>query len=116
MHKLKNISGVWSFLEFHVVKRHFLHLFLKGSFNRNAVSVKNGFAPVKCLSVLAIQLFQAKLAATQCSSGCDVCQGTFPLKGEVSSLEGPDHSASEKATIFISGVKSVTNHDLASHI
>lgn len=57
--------------------------------------------PVECL-VLAIQLLHAELSelvSPAASVTCAWAAGNFPVKGEVSSLEEPDHSANEKATV-----------------
>lgn len=105
MHKSIHVSEN---VGFHVVNRHFLYLFLKGSFDKNTVSWNNRFVPVERLSVLAIQLFDAELAELLGAAVAVTCAwavGNFPVKGEASSLEGPDHSVNEKTTGSTPGAK-----------
>ena len=105
VHKLINVSEN---VGFHVVNRQFLYLFLQGCFNKNTVSRNNRFVPAERLSILAIQSFQAELAELLSPAAAVThawAVGNFPVKGEASFLEGPDHSVNEKATGLTPGAK-----------
>ena len=100
-----------------MVNRHVLDFFLKGSFNKNTVSGNNIFVPVEYILVSAIQLFDTELAELLRAAVAVTharAVGNFPVKGEASSLEGPDHSVNEKPIGSTPGAKRGTDQDLAS--